>query len=90
VAEDAGSPLPAKRLKSVYLDTGQSGRGPRGITLAAKVFGADRILFGTDSGPTATVGPTIESVNRAVLTADEKRQLFVENGRRLLAAKGIT
>jgi predicted TIM-barrel fold metal-dependent hydrolase len=89
-AEDSGQPIPPARFHRVYLDTGQSGRGPRGVAMAAKVFGADRILFGTDSGPTATVGPTIESVNRAALTADEKRQVFIENGKRLLAAKGIT
>jgi hypothetical protein len=41
--------------RAVYLDTGQSDRGPRGIALAAKVFGADRILFGTGSGPTSLV-----------------------------------
>ena len=56
-AEDAGQPVAAKRFRSVYLDTGQSGRGPRGIALAAKVFGADRILFGTDSGPTVARRP---------------------------------
>ena len=89
-AEEDGQRGPDARLRRVYLDTGQSGRGPRGIALAAKVFGADRILFGTDSGPTSALGPTIESVNKAALTADEKRQIFVENGRRILAAKGIT
>lgn len=88
-AEEAGQPIPAKRFRSVYLDTGQSGRGPRGIALAAKVFGADRILFGTDSGPTASIGPTIASVKQAALTAEEKQQILVENGRRLLEAKGI-
>jgi predicted TIM-barrel fold metal-dependent hydrolase len=88
-AEDAGRPILPKRFRSVYLDTGQSGRGPRGIALAAKVFGADRILFGTDSGPTSLVGPTIASVKQAALTEVEKQQILVENGRRLLAAKGI-
>jgi predicted TIM-barrel fold metal-dependent hydrolase len=86
-AEDAGQPVAAKRFRSVYLDTGQSGRGPRGIALAAKVFGADRILFGTDSGPTSLVGPTIASVKQAALTAEEMQQILVENGRRLLEAK---
>ena len=89
-ADESGQPIPPARFHRVYLDTGQSGRGPRGVALAATVFGADRILFGTDSGPTATVGPTIESVNRAALSADQKRQIFVENGTRLLAAKGIS
>ena len=89
VAEDAGSPLPARRLKGVYLDTGSSGRGPRGIALAAKVVGADRILFGTDSGPVATIGPTIASVKQADLTADQRSMIFSGNARRLLAAKGV-
>ena len=88
-AEEAGKPVPAKRFRSVYLDTGQSGRGPRGIALAAKVFGADRILFGSDSGPTESIVPTVESVKQAALTADEKALIFSGNGLRLLAAKGI-
>src|SRR6185295_11330998 len=62
-AEEAGKPVPAKRFRSVYLDTGQSGRGPRGIALAARVFGADRLLFGSDSGLTAPLAPPPESVN---------------------------
>ena len=85
----ARQPVPAKRFRSVYLDTGQSGRGPRGIALAAKVFGADRILFGTDSGPNSLVGQTIAMVKQAVLTAEEKQQILVGNGRRLLEARGI-
>src|SRR5207247_9343578 len=89
-AEEAGSPLPAKRLKRVYLDTGQSGRGPRGITLAAKVFGADRILFGTDSGPVATISPTIASVKKADLTAEEQSMILSGNARRMLGAKGVS
>jgi predicted TIM-barrel fold metal-dependent hydrolase len=88
-AEEAGAPLAAGRLKRVYLDTGQSGRGPRGIALAAKVFGADRILFGTDSGPVASLAPTIASVKQAEITAAEKELIFSGNARRLLAAKGV-
>jgi predicted TIM-barrel fold metal-dependent hydrolase len=89
-AEEAGQPIPAKRFRSVYLDTGQSGRGPRGIALAAKVFGIDRILFGTDNGPAPSVAPVIESVKQAALTPEELKQIFVENGRSLLEAKGVT
>src|SRR5262249_34113819 len=88
-AEEAGSPVPVSRLRRVYLDTGQSGRGPRGIALAAKVFGADRILFGTDSGPVATVAPTIASVKQAAITAEERNLILWGNARRLLAAKGV-
>jgi len=84
-AEEAGKPVAAKRFKSVYLDTGQSGRGPRGIAMAAKVFGADRILFGSDSGPTESIVPTVESVKQASLTADEKALIFSGNAQRILA-----
>jgi predicted TIM-barrel fold metal-dependent hydrolase len=87
-AEEAGKPVPEQRFKRVYLDTGQSGRGPRGIAMAAKVFGADRILFGSDSGPTESILPTVESVNKAALTADEKALIFSGNAQRLLAVKG--
>jgi len=88
-AEEAGSAFDAKRLKRVYLDTGQSGRGPRGIALAAKVFGADRILFGSDSGPVATLGPTIASVKRAEISPSDLELILSGNARRLLAAKGV-
>jgi predicted TIM-barrel fold metal-dependent hydrolase len=84
-AEEAGKPVAAKRFKSVYLDTGQSGRGPRGIAMAAKVFGADRILFGSDSGPTESIVPTVESVKQAALTAEEKALIFSGNAQRILA-----
>jgi len=83
-AEEGGAPLPPARLKRVYLDTGQSGRGPRGIALAAKVFGADRILFGTDSGPVATVAPTIKSVKQAQITDEERNLIFWGNAGRVL------
>jgi predicted TIM-barrel fold metal-dependent hydrolase len=88
-AEDGGTPFDERRLKRVYLDTGQSGRGPRGIALAANVFGADRILFGTDSGPVASVAPTIASVQRAGISAAEKDLIFIGNATRLLAGKGL-
>jgi predicted TIM-barrel fold metal-dependent hydrolase len=89
-AEEAGQPIPPARFRRVYLDTGQSGRGPRGIALATKVFGADRILFGTDSGPAASIAPVIESVGRAAIAPEEKRMIFVDNGRRLLESKRRT
>ncbi len=86
-AEESGQPLPAQRFKRVYVDTGNAGRGPRGVALAAQVFGADRILFGTDSGPVGTIGPTIESVSQAKLTQVELDLIFSGNARRLLAGK---
>jgi predicted TIM-barrel fold metal-dependent hydrolase len=79
-AERSGLPDPRARLRRLYLDTGASGRGPRGIALAATVFGADRILFGTDYGPWPSTAPFIAAVNHAALTPAQKKAVFVENG----------
>lgn len=83
-AEESGPPLPAQRFKRVYVDTGNTGRGPRSVALAAQAFGADRVLFGTDSGPVAAIGPTVESVSRAKLSSADLDLIFTGNARRLL------
>jgi predicted TIM-barrel fold metal-dependent hydrolase len=87
--ERDGLPDPIPKLRRIYLDTGATGRGPRGIALAAKVFGADRILFGSDYGPWPTIEPFIKGVADAAITPDERQLIYVENGRALLAAKGL-
>ena len=84
-----GLPSPIPKLRRIYLDTGATGRGPRGIALAAKVFGADRILFGSDYGPWPSIEPFIQGVLDADITSAERQQIFVENGRALLASKGL-
>ncbi len=43
---DAGAPHPRPGLRRIFVDTASLGAGP--IALAAAVFGADRLLFGTD------------------------------------------
>ena len=83
-------PSPIPKLRRIYLDTGATGRGPRGIALAAKVFGADRILFGSDYGPWPSIEPFIKRVASAALTPEEKNLIFVENGKALLAQREIT
>jgi len=87
--EESGKPSSLKKLRRVYLDTGQSGRGPRGVALAAKVFGADRILFGTDFGAQASIAPYVAAVRSAEISAQEKEAIFSGNSRALLAAKGV-
>ena len=85
-----GLPSPIPKLRRIYLDTGATGRGPRGIALAAKVFGADRILFGSDYGPWPSIAPFIQGVADAELTPAERQLIYVDNGRALLAAKGLS
>ena len=88
---EAGARIPSslKKFRRIYVDTGNSGRGPRGIAMAAQVFGADRILFGSDYGPSASIQPYIDSVRSAPISASDKEAIFVKNGRTLLASKGI-
>jgi len=88
--ERDGLPSPLPKLRRIYLDTGATGRGPRGIALAAKVFGADRILFGSDYGPWPTIEPFVQGVAKADLTPEERQLIYVENGRALLRSKGLT
>jgi predicted TIM-barrel fold metal-dependent hydrolase len=77
------------KFKNIYLDTGAGGRGPEAIALAARVIGADRILFGTDYGAAASVVPVIENVEHSPLTAEDRKKIFSENARTLLASKGV-
>ena len=83
----AGTPSAIQRLRRLYLDTGFSGRGPRGIALAARVFGIDRILFGSDYGPQPAIAPYVDAVQRAEIRIADKRAIFAGNGRALLAGK---
>lgn len=87
--EESGKPSSLNKLRRVYFDTGNSGRGPRGIALAAKVFGADRILFGSDYGAQSSMAPYVEAVQSAAISAQEREAIFAGNSRALLAAKGV-
>lgn len=80
--------IPSK-FRRIYLDTGAGGRGPEAIAVAARVFGADQILFGTDYGAAASVVPVIDNLNRSPLTPADRQKIFRDNGRALLAAKGV-
>jgi predicted TIM-barrel fold metal-dependent hydrolase len=87
--ERDGLPSPLPKLRRIYYDTGATGRGPRGIALAAKVIGADRILFGSDYGPWPTIEPFIQGVANAELTPAERQLIYLDNSRALLRAKGL-
>jgi predicted TIM-barrel fold metal-dependent hydrolase len=77
------------KFRNIYLDTGAGGRGPEAIALAARVIGSDRILFGTDYGAAASVVPVIENVEHSPLTPEDRKKIFSENARTLLASKGV-
>jgi len=77
------------KFRNIYLDTGAGGRGPEAIALATRVFGAERILFGTDYGAAASVVPVIENLEHSPISDADRRAIFRENARALLAAKGV-
>ncbi len=87
LAYEAGDSTAMARIRRIYLDTGQSGRGPGEIAFAAGVFGADRLLFGSNSGPVSSILPTIESVKRAAIPSDDLTRIFAGNALRLLAQR---
>jgi len=77
------------RFRQIYLDTGAGGRGPEAIALATKVFGAERIVFGTDYAPQASVVPVIENIRKSPITDGDRQKIFTENARKLLLSKGV-
>ena len=77
------------KFRQIYLDTGAGGRGPEAIGLATRVFGAERILFGTDYGAAASVVPVIENLEKSPITAEDRKKIFRDNARDLLASKGV-
>jgi predicted TIM-barrel fold metal-dependent hydrolase len=84
----AGQPDPTPRLRRLYFDTGATGRGPRGIALAAQVIGADRIVFGSDYGPWPTIEPFVKGVVDSGLGQADRDLIFFENARSFLAPRG--
>jgi uncharacterized protein len=85
---------PLARLRRIYLEPGPySSSNGEWVALAARKFGADRILFGTDYGVGGgtsqdRLAPSIASLNKA-LTPEQRQLIYVENSRALLKARGI-
>ena len=73
-----------RRAPSVYLDTSGSVVDDGMIELAAKVLGADRLLFGCDMSMTAGVG----KLRSAELSAADKRKILGTNMQKILARRG--
>ncbi len=81
--EAAGQPDTTLRLRRLYYDTGQFGRGPHNIAHTAKVFGTERIVFGSDYGPQGSIVPYVQAVEQTEVSKADKDRIFTGN------AKGI-
>jgi predicted TIM-barrel fold metal-dependent hydrolase len=88
----AGIADPLARLRRLYFDTGPyATRSGEWVALAVRKIGADRILFGTDygvgGGDNGAIAPALATLD-AVLTPAERRALYIDNSRTLLARLG--
>jgi predicted TIM-barrel fold metal-dependent hydrolase len=78
-------PVDALQLfKRIYIEPGPYCRLPQQVAKTVEVFGADNILFGTDYGPAADMALQVTSFNSADLTLQERRQIMVDNGLKIL------
>jgi aminocarboxymuconate-semialdehyde decarboxylase len=73
-------------LHDFYGDTAMFGGGAHAIRCGLEFFGADHVVFATDT-PLGPIAPTIEAVNKLELAPAERRKLFCGNAEKLLKMK---
>ena len=76
------APLPSTKLKRVHVDC--ASLGPRAIELAVAVFGADRVLLGTDC-PIFSTAYSLGSIAEARIGEPDRRKILSGNAEELLA-----
>ena len=74
--------LPSSRANRIHVDC--SSLGPRAIEIAAAIFGAEKILFGTDC-PIFSTNQSLHAVNKANISDSDKRLILNDNAEQLLA-----
>jgi predicted TIM-barrel fold metal-dependent hydrolase len=77
-----GDVLPSSRAHRVRVDC--ASLGPRAIELAVAVYGADKIVLGTDC-PIFRADWTLAAIREARLTEDERERILTGNAAALLA-----
>lgn len=77
-----GTPFPIETLRRLYFDT--ASLGPNALTLAAKVFGADRLMLGTDY-PIFSPDPVHETIDPASITPAERDRVLNGTAKALIA-----
>ena len=78
-------------FKMLYVDTAMFG-SRHGVTCVVDFFGADHVLFGTDTpfdtrGGATFIPATISDVEHAVPDAGTRDRIFENNARRVLLAR---
>ena len=77
----AGSAAPSARMRRVYIDTASV--GPRAIELAVGIFGADRVMMGSDC-PIFRTEDMLDAVRAARISEADRRRLLYDNAAALL------
>ena len=75
--------LPSSRLNRVHVDC--SSLGPRSIEIAVAMYGADRIVFGTDC-PIFRTDWSLDAVRAAEITPEVRDMILHKNAEAILAA----
>ncbi len=74
--------LPSRRARAVWVDC--ASLGPRALEQAVAVFGANRVVLGTD-GPVCDAAKTLSSIRHSRLSAAEQALILQVNAAGLLA-----
>ena len=77
------APLPSSKANRFHVDC--SSLGPRSLELAVAIFGANRIVLGTDC-PIFSTEKSLNAVATANIKGSEKQLILNDNAKELLAA----
>ena len=83
-------PLPSSRVRRIYVDC--ASLGPRAIEAAVAIYGADRVVLGTDC-PIFRTDWTLEAIQTARLEPEDREKILSRNAEALLdgiTRRGIT
>jgi aminocarboxymuconate-semialdehyde decarboxylase len=90
--EDYSKVLPSLKrphldyLHDFYGDTALFGGGIHAVRCGLEFFGSDHVVFATDT-PLGPIAPTIDTIKRLEIAAEDRRKIFVGNAERLLKTK---
>jgi uncharacterized protein len=73
-------------LHDFYGDTALFGGGIHAVRCGLEFFGSDHVVFATDT-PLGPIAPTIDTIKRLEIAAEDRRKIFVGNAERLVKMK---
>jgi len=70
-------------MRDYYADTAMFGGGPHALRCGIEFFGADKVVFATDT-PLGPIKPAIDALKALDLPPADRRKIFSDNAKRLL------